>query len=213
MDRAGPSAPRTGDYVDWDAWLTRFPTPHPGRPVPTPDPKVTFGASPVKCRAAWAADGRHPGRHQIMPALFWEPDLCGVSDGASPPLPLCVARIQRLPFSRETCNGRECQNISVGGRPGTGAGGASRRRPRRGALEDGREAPGPDSLALKGAITRAYMETLGLRTLSIVGDSPVREAPFAIGRDFRPCLHRSVQALIVSEQDHRPRPVAAASAT
>ena len=79
MDRAGPSAPRTGDYVDWDAWLTRFPTPHPGRPVPTPDPKVTFGASPVKCRAAWAADGRHPGRHQIMPALFSEPDLCGLA--------------------------------------------------------------------------------------------------------------------------------------
>ena len=39
---------------------TRFPTLHPGRPVPTPDPKVTFGANPVKCGAAKAADGRHP---------------------------------------------------------------------------------------------------------------------------------------------------------
>src|SRR5882672_11806882 len=61
MDRAGPSAPKTGNYVDWDAWLrTRFPTPNPGRPVPTPDPKVTFGASSVKFEATKAADGRHP---------------------------------------------------------------------------------------------------------------------------------------------------------
>ena len=60
MDRARSTSPKTGDYGDWDAWLTRFPTPDPGRPVPTPDPKVTFGASPVKCGAAKAADGRHP---------------------------------------------------------------------------------------------------------------------------------------------------------
>jgi len=39
---------------------TRFLAPHPGRPVPTPDPEVTFGASPMECEAAKAADGRHP---------------------------------------------------------------------------------------------------------------------------------------------------------
>src|SRR5205814_6097296 len=33
MDRAGPSAPKTGDYVDWDAWLF-----HGSRPQTPVDP-------------------------------------------------------------------------------------------------------------------------------------------------------------------------------
>ena len=48
----------------------RFLALHPGQPVPTPDPKVTFGASPVKCGAAKAADGRHPWGRPLVPARF-----------------------------------------------------------------------------------------------------------------------------------------------
>ena len=148
------TSPKTGDYVDWDTWLTRFPTPDPGRPVPTPDPKVTFGASPVKRGAAKAADGRHPWGRPLVPAHFRNR------------ISVVLATLRVL-FSRfalpgfnvshiERRVGRECQNISMGCCPEKRAGGASRRRPRRGAQEDGREAPEPDSLAPKGAITLTH---------------------------------------------------------
>jgi len=111
MDRAGPSAPKTGDYVDWDAWLlTRFPTPNPGRPVPTPDPKVTFGASPVKSEAAMAADGRHPWSRPLVPSRFrnridsWR--RCESSSPAS------RRRASTSPISRETCS-EGMRNLSV----------------------------------------------------------------------------------------------------
>jgi hypothetical protein len=67
MDRAGPSAATTEDYVSGTPG-DAVPDPAPGRPVPTPDPKVTFGASPVKGGAAKAADGRHPWGRPLVPA-------------------------------------------------------------------------------------------------------------------------------------------------
>ena len=40
---------------------TRFPASDPGRPVPTPDPKVTFGASP-EIHFRPCCNGRHDNR-------------------------------------------------------------------------------------------------------------------------------------------------------
>jgi hypothetical protein len=78
---------------------TQFLTPRPGLPVPTPDPKVTFGASPVRRGAAKAADGGHPWGRPLVPARFWNRIVDGRRCGSL--LPRRVAGLRCPLFLRE----------------------------------------------------------------------------------------------------------------
>ena len=90
MDRAGPSTPKTGDYVCRDA-LRR---------------SRSLTPSMALRRVQAAAGGSRE------PPLAWTlKEPAGVSDGASHPLPHLVARLQRLPQTGETCS-KGMHNIS-----------------------------------------------------------------------------------------------------
>ena len=111
-----------------------------------------------------------------MPALFRN-RIVWFGDVASLPLPHRVAGRQRLPFLERRVVG-ECQNFSsrlVGIT-------AKEQRSPSPATPKGRWKRGEGLqtvfLAPEGAITREYMETLGLRTQTFVGGSPEGETPF-----------------------------------
>ena len=177
----GPPTPR------WVTTLIGMPGLHGSRPHTPAYPYRPRTRRSRSARVPWSVRRRRRRTGGIRGAVRWCLRSFGteslVGDVASLPLPHRVAERQRLPSLERRVVG-ECQIFLDRALPVDPDGfprieeqwspspATSKGRRKRG---EGLQAV---FLAREGAITRAYMETLGLWTQSFVGGSPEGEPPF-----------------------------------